>query len=264
MQDKIWKTSLGTSKEMSFYMVKYQNKYIRLSDASTISGYTTQELKNFCKIGLIPFKKQKNKLYIRFDAFEKINQTNTAKPEAGKKEAKAVTTPTIKSLIPFTMPHPTMVKALETVAFAAALVMTLHVTAMPNVGNRVLDTIDRSGATVAYMADTMSGLLQTGVAVPLEIGSKIASISTLSATEQLGTLGNQPMVAGISAATDVDIVTTTSTDNNIATNTLIRIADSAQDFSNLLNRMSRETYNLLVSPYHFENLDSGIQAFFRL
>lgn len=249
--------------EMTSYMAKQAKKYIPLKEASVISGYTASELRNFTKIGLVPFRKQGSRLFIRFDAFEKLNEGQNEKSKTNSKTK----TPelSMKSLVPFTTPNRTLVKILEPVAFAAALILTLQAVALPGVANKIESALEINMQTVDYMANTFSELITVGISVPLELGYRIATVSTLSAAS-VSHNTQEPVVAGISASTsDIhDAAVLTTSEEGVIAHTLISIADSADDFQRMLNGLSEKTLDVLVNPLEFSNIDSGVQSFFRL
>jgi len=248
---------------MNAYMSKNARKYIPLKEAALISGYSISELRNFTKIGLVPFRKRGSRLFIRFDAFEKLNETQATK---SKKISKTKSPQiTMKSLVPFTTPNRTLVKVLEPVAFAAALVLTLQGVALPGVAEKIETALDINMKTVDYMANTFSELIAVGVTVPLELGYKVATISTLSAAP-VGKNTAQPIVAGASTSISqvVDAVVVSTTQEGVISNTLISIADGAESFERFLGGLSEKTLDILVNPFQFSNIDSGLQSFFRL
>jgi len=157
-------------------MATYQKKYLTLNDASVISGYTVAELRNFTKIGLVPSRKVKGKLCVRFDAFDKLNQDR----QAPTKAVSAKRAPT--SLLPFTAPSKALVKILEPVALASALVMAMYIGMMPNVAYRVVDTFDTTYQTVASMGHSTEDLIIASDAAAVSIAS--GSESALNFTSE--------------------------------------------------------------------------------
>lgn len=144
---------------MLSYMAKYQNKYISLKDASIISGYTLAELRNFCKIGLIGSKKVRNRVCIRFDAFDQLNEKRGAQNKSAGKAVSARLSQT--GLLPFTTPSRALIKTLEPVALAAALVMALYIGMMPPVAGQIVGMFETSGNTLAYMGESAANLMET-------------------------------------------------------------------------------------------------------
>lgn len=163
-------------------MATYQKKYLTLNDASVISGYTVAELRNFTKIGLVPSRKVKGKLCVRFDAFDKLNQAHQT-PTTKAVSAKRAPT----SLLPFTAPANALVKILEPVALASALVMTLYIGMMPNVAYRVVDAFETTYQTVAFMGHSTEDLIVAAdsVAVSIASGSESALDFTSSSFTDL-------------------------------------------------------------------------------
>ncbi|MBI4054251.1 MAG: hypothetical protein HY397_02895 [Candidatus Doudnabacteria bacterium] len=151
-------------------MSSYQKKYISLKDASIISGYTVAELRNFCKIGLVPHRKIKRQLCVRFDAFEKINEHKSKavpqsasqdkmKPSSASRSQVVPWKEELKGLVPFTTPAPAAVKILEPVAFAAALVMSLHLGLTPTVVDRMVSMLALTHATAEYASQSAEDLM---------------------------------------------------------------------------------------------------------
>ncbi|MDP2932660.1 MAG: hypothetical protein Q8N81_00840 [bacterium] len=161
---------LRAKNKMSSLMATYQKKYLTLNDASVISGYTVAELRNFTKIGLVPSRKVKGKLCVRFDAFDKLNQGRQIQTPAKAVSAKRAPT----SLLPFTAPSRALVKILQPMALASALVMAMYIGMMPNVAYRVVDTFDTTYQTVAFMGHSTEDLI---------IASDTVAVSIVSGSE---------------------------------------------------------------------------------
>lgn len=252
-------------------------KYISLKEASIISGYTVKELRNFIKIGLITCRKQKNKIVVPFNAFEKISDNvKTAQTKKsvtkGRKTKQTVKTKAIMkmpnmNLVPFTKPHPVAVKVLESTALVAVAIMSFYVGTMPAVAEKIVYGLEVSNQTVAYMGEMVEELITEGVTTPVAIGQKIAGISTLNPVEAYE-IDQMVRVAGISTEAEVvELVESQGLDFSVVgtlEDALIGIADAAETFERTLNQLSDKTGESLIYNFQFENLDNGIQDFFRL
>lgn len=143
-------------------MAAYKRKYLTLSEASVISGYTAKELRNFCKIGLVPSRKYKSQILIRFDAFEKLNQQRTM-TEPKIKNSPQVSPAPSTAILPFTKPNQQLVSVLQPVALAAALVMVLYMASLPGNAESFLGSVVYPMDTVAVMADSTESLITTSI-----------------------------------------------------------------------------------------------------
>lgn len=252
-------------------MSQYQNKFIPLKEAAIISGYTLAELRNFCKIGLIAHKKEGRRFLVHFGAFEQMNETGDKPVEAkqvhefpSESRVSQQKAPALKDLVPFTQPHKVLVRILEPVAFAAAIVLSLQLAMTPNIADKVVSTLDLSVSTVEFMTDTFDRAIATSVDLPVVTATKIAQVQTLSADSSTGEL--LPRVAGASTTTDYGSVlqATEGSSETFLERVLIGIADSADYFDRAINSLGRRVDTVLVGSLQFDNIDSGIQKFFRL
>ncbi|HLC45053.1 MAG: hypothetical protein A2722_02565 [Candidatus Doudnabacteria bacterium RIFCSPHIGHO2_01_FULL_50_11] len=257
------------------FMSSYQKKYISLKDAAIISGYTVSELKNFTKIGLVPSRKRGKSVYIRFDAFEKINDRKKADAEkksmvTTKKPAMQyqVGAPAALSLIPFTKPHPTLVKILEPVAFTAALVMVLHLTMIPTVSEKIVWGLDLSADTVAFMGDTTAASIAATVSLPDTLSAQLAAV--IVNPEYSGSVVQlMPQVAGVSISAEkpkrlsIAAIPEGSGYGSSVDSMLISIADASDNFQTFLTQFSDSTERALVGSLTFDNLDQFVTTTFR-
>lgn len=143
-------------------MAAYKKKYLTLPEASVISGYTAKELRNFCKIGLVPSRKYKSQILIRFDAFEKLNQQRTMTEPKIKNSPRVSPAPST-AILPFTKPNRQLVSVLQPVALAAALVMVLYMASLPGNAESFLGSVVYPMDTVAVMADSTESLIATSI-----------------------------------------------------------------------------------------------------
>ena len=255
-------------------MANYKKKYITLRDAAIISGYTTTELKNFCKIGLVPHRKRKNRLYIRFDAFEKLNEVGEKEKatQTTKKAASNNKKPTkmkgSQSLIPFKTPHRALVKVLEPVAFTAAVAMVLYVSLIPTVAQKIVFGVDVAESSLVYIGNTVEDLFTSSAALPVNVVVKVANMKTLKSSEVAPEFA-AARVAGVStvqtrgSSTPADLEQQVSNPAGIS-KALIGIADASESFESSLQNLTQKTHRAIVEKLRFENMDSGITNFFRL
>ncbi|MEK9181117.1 MAG: hypothetical protein AAB871_02700 [Patescibacteria group bacterium] len=302
-------------------MPSYQKKYISLKDASIISGYTVSELRNFVKIGLAPFRKIKNRLFIRFDAFEKISDHTSAKPgmttlrakpfvskikksltdtltlvsnlnqdraslktqnlkvalpgkgstgvkkqTGAESRSKTKTKNSMTSLIPFVQPNRTLVKILQPVAFAAALIMVVHVTSLPGVSEKIVYGVGVTEATIDYMADSTTDLLAMSLDVPVAVAKSQATLVVSSPVVTAMTGQNsQGQVAGVAVGGQVNQsqpVVPANLNENL-TNFFVAIADASDSFQKTVEEIGDEGFNLILSNLRFEKLDPMIQKTFQ-
>jgi hypothetical protein len=245
-------------------MPAYKKKYITLRDAAIISGYTQNELKNFVKIGLIPFRKAKNKLYIRFDAFEKIQEhkTGAEKPVAkalGKTPMK--TNDTIKSLVPFTTPSQALVKILEPVAFTAALFMVFHLATIPRVAENVVASLDAPGKALAYMGTQVEELITSSVAIPVTLASAADSFNPIPA-RYTTTAAPAGLVAGTSTINGA-LPPTVSSSETAVERFFNGIADASDAYQRVINTVDQKASEVVFTSLRFEKVDPYLQAAFR-
>lgn len=243
-------------------MATYKGKYISLKDAAVISGYTVSELRNFIKIGLISSKKIKNTLKVPFSAFEKINEDKKSKTATLKVSPKSNTqTAMIKkpetSIIPMPKPHEGLVSILQHTSLAAAMVFSLYIGMLPTVSEKIVFGVNLTYATIDQMSDAVMELTYSSVALPVELGSRLAQVAVLPSAEGYAVTG---AVAGVS---------TSSVDQSVnlsesISNALIGIADASDSFEKTLDGLAIKTDEILIHSLNFENLDYGIQQFFKL
>lgn len=216
-------------------MASYQKKYLNLKEASVISGYTAAELRNFCKIGLVPSRKVKSKLFIRFDAFEKLNDQKSQKTSTVSKTVpKAVTTPTVTSLLPFTTPSRHLVKTLQPVAFAAALVMVLHIVSLPAASENVVGAVMFTADTVDFMADSTQELVAGSydmVAAGLSVSADTLAYMGNS-TAELMAVSSESVAVTLSVSADTLVFMSNSTESLMATSYELA-ASTAQSVASL-------------------------------
>jgi hypothetical protein len=245
-------------------MPAYKKKYITLRDAAIISGYTQNELKNFVKIGLIPFKKAKNKLYIRFDAFEKIQESKAGKAKTVSKaqgKTPMKTNETLKSLVPFTTPNRALVKILEPVAFTAAMFMVLHLTMIPQVAQNIVASTSLPGQTLAYMGTQVEDLIYASVSVPVTLATTMATVSTpppryATANSTVG------RVAG-TATVNAPLPPTVSSSETAMERFFNGIADASDSYQGAINAIDQKATEVVFTSLTFDKVDSYLQAAFR-
>ena len=252
-------------------MATYAKKYISLKDAAVISGYTVRELRNFIKIGLISSRKIKKKVQVPFSAFEKINESkanksNTAAPRMKLKAAgqTAMIKKPITSLIPMPKPHGGLVSVLQHTTFAAAMVFSLYMGMLPTISEKIVFGVELTHATIDQMSESMLDLVYNSVAIPVEAGSKLARVAVLPQASGYSDAG---VVAGASTSSSEESFQEAVDSADLAelvTGILIGIADASDSFQNALDDLAELTDEVLIESLQFENLDSGIQSFFRL
>jgi len=256
-------------------MAKYRKKYIPLKDAAVISGYTVSELRNFIKIGLISSRRIKNKLQVPFSAFEKINESKKSTSDAAvlKPKSKAtrhleqsreVIKKPITSIVPFTKPHGGLVSVLQHTTLAAAMVFSLYLGMLPTISEKIVFGIELTHATIDQMSGTVEDLVYSSVAIPVEAGSKLAQIAILP---QASGHSNAGVVAGASTSSSEQSSQEAGDSADLGefvTSTLIGIADASDSFQRTLDDLAELTDEALIESFQFENLDNGIQTFFRL
>jgi len=252
-------------------MANYKRKYIPLKDAAIISGYTVSELRNFIKIGLISSRKVKNKIQVPFSAFEKINESKKSKSGPSVPKGKlnstrhtAMTKKPITSIIPFSKPHGGLVSALEHTAFAAAMVFSLYMGMLPTVSEKIVFGVELAHATIDQMSESVLDMAYNSVAIPVGVGSKLARVAV--SPQALG-YSNTGVVAG--AATSFSEQSSLEAGDSadlgeFVTSILIGIADASDSLQQKLDDLAEFTDEALIESFQFENLDDGIQRFFRL
>lgn len=246
-------------------------KLLTLKEASVISGYTVSELRSFLKIGLIPSVKRKGKVFVRFSAFEKLS----AKKDAGStRSAKKSTAPkvismnklNITSLVPFTKPNRAMVKVLEPVSFAAAIVMILYVLSMPGAAMNIVGGIALANDTVAFMGQSTMNLVTTAVSLPVITERSVVAVIPEIAPDRMMINGEVGRVAGIATVNNVSQIPDNASSMNIAQRSdqvFISIADASETFERTVNQISDQSFDLLVSSLSFQKLDPIIQQTFK-
>jgi len=246
----------------------YSKKYISLKEAATMSGYTIPELRNFIKIGLIPSKKQKNKIVVPFSAFEKISEQQAPKVENSPKAAPAVATPShsltlkpLSAVIPFTTPNKHLVKVLESTALSAAMVMAFYVGTLPTVAEKIVFSLELSNATIAYMGQSAENLIENSVAMPVAAMAKIAAVQTYAPT--IAQADDNGLVAGAMTVSSTVATQNESGDSDFV-NLMNNIADLSDSFERQVNNLAGKTQEVLIGNYTFDNIDEGMQVFFRL
>lgn len=276
---------------MSSLASSYQKKYVTLRDAAIISGYTVAELRNFAKIGLVPFKKKASRLYVRFDAFEKISEHTSAQRTAAQATAPAAaaktktktmtisTRPTM-SLLPFTAPNRTLVKILEPVAFAAALVMTLHLALLPAYAEKIVVGLEISAGSVALMGDSLHAAVSATVRLPETLGTELARAVTSSpGTYPVQVVRTVPPAVASGEGIVAGVVTNNSAHFRVRSaalvpqepayeagpveSMLIGIADVSQALGSFMDELSVSTQSAMVETLSFDKLDPFVTNTFR-
>ena len=176
--------------------------------------------------------------------------------------------PAALSLIPFTKPHPTLVKILEPVAFTAALVMVLHLTMIPTVSEKIVWGLDLSADTVAFMGDTTAASIAATVSLPDTLSAQLAAV--IVNPEYSGSVVQlMPQVAGVSISAEkpkrlsIAAIPEGSGYGSSVDSMLISIADASDNFQTFLTQFSDSTERALVGSLTFDNLDQFVTTTFR-
>mgnify|MGYP001586030188 FL=1 len=170
------------------------------------------------------------------------------------------------SLIPFVQPNRTLVKILQPVAFAAALIMVVHVTSLPGVSEKIVYGVGVTEATIDYMADSTTDLLAMSLDVPVAVAKSQATLVVSSPVVTAMTGQNsQGQVAGVAVGGQVNQsqpVVPANLNENL-TNFFVAIADASDSFQKTVEEIGDEGFNLILSNLRFEKLDPMIQKTFQ-
>ncbi len=264
-------------------MQSSNKKYVSISDASAVSGYSVKELRNFVKIGLIPSRKVKGKVCVRLDAFSDLNRHRQPSAASSSKQQARPIGPTalrerpVMSLVPFTTPHPALTKILEPVAFTATLVMVLYLTMIPGVSEAIVGSagtsLDISQRTVAQFGQSAYELIDTSVSLPQRAIAALMpeqiDASTYQSIVYVTTSAGEGRVAGIAdlraAVTRPALVVESEvvTFGNTIDAMMVGIADASDSALRFLDGLSDKTMETLVGNLTFDKVDAAVSQSFR-